>query len=71
LTPCFCFVFFIDELNSKGVANVKMSEHQIESNGDLTVEEDILYETTGEKILTGIGTILLLLTLAFLWIWYR
>jgi hypothetical protein len=56
----------LDEMN--GVANVKMSEHQVES---LVLEDDILYETTAEKIMTAIGTILLLLTLAFLWIWYR
>ena len=58
-------------MNGNGVANGKMSEHQIEANGDLTLEEDILYETRREKILNGVGTILLLLTLAFLWIWYR
>ncbi|CAB4009905.1 sodium glucose cotransporter 5-like [Paramuricea clavata] len=57
------------EMSHNGVANVKMSDHQIES--ELVVEEDILHQTTSEKIITMIGSILLLLTLAFLWIWYR
>jgi hypothetical protein len=56
-------------MSNNGVANVKMSDHQIES--ELVVEEDILHQTTSEKIMTMIGSILLLLTLAFLWIWYR
>ena len=55
----------------EGVANMKMSEHQVESNGDLALNRDILYESTNEKIMTTIGTISLLLILAFLWIWYR
>lgn len=55
----------------EGVANMKMSEHQLESNGDLAMNEDILHETTCEKIITNIGTASLLLILAFLWIWYR
>ncbi len=50
----------LDEIN--GVANVKMSEHQVES---LVLEDDILHETTAEKIMTTIGTILLLLNSRF------
>ena len=55
----------------EGVANMKMSEHQVESNGDLVMEKDILHESTFEKIMTNIGTVALLVILAFLWIWYR
>ena len=55
----------------EGVANMKMSEHQVESNGDLAMEKDILHESTLEKIMTNIGTVALLVILAFLWIWYR
>lgn len=65
----FCVNFSPDEMGANGVANIKMSEHQIE--GDLPLNDDILHETTGEKIFTTVGTILLLLTLVFLWVWYR
>ena len=66
-------IFYLDEMRSNGVSNAvsngRMSDHQVESN--LSVDEDILHETRSEKILTTTGTILLLMSLAFLWIYYR
>ena len=34
-------------------------------------EGDVLYQSRKEKILLNFGTVALLFTLAFLWIWYR
>lgn len=52
------------------VGNMKLSEFQVEATGEIDVD-DVLLESKIEKILTNIGTVSLLATLAFLWIWYR
>ncbi|XP_046859690.1 sodium/glucose cotransporter 5-like [Xenia sp. Carnegie-2017] len=52
------------------VGNMKLSEFQVEATVEIDVD-DVLLESKIEKILTNIGTVSLLATLAFLWIWYR
>ena len=49
------------------------SESNTESQLDetLTPEHDMLFESRKEKILLNISSIILLVVLAFLWIWYR